>query len=118
MLFLIALAVLGFRRTPTGFIPKQDMGYLITMVQLPDGASVERSSAVVNKAVEVIRSHPGVGHAISYSGYSGTTRSNSPNYGSIFIMPKPFQGRVLSTARQQTNCKRICKQNFRKSLMR
>lgn len=91
---LIALAVVGFQRTPTGFIPKQDMGYLITMVQLPDGASVERTSAVVNNAVEVIRSHPGVGHAISYSGYSGTTRSNSPNYGSIFIMPKPFKERM------------------------
>ena len=91
---LIALAVIGFQRTPTGFIPKQDMGYLITMVQLPDGASVERSTEVVNKAVEVIRSHPGVGHAISYSGYSGTTRSNSPNYGSIFIMPKPFKERI------------------------
>ena len=91
---LIAAAVIGFQRTPTGFIPKQDMGYLITMVQLPDGASVERSTEVVNKAVEVIRSHPGVAHTISYSGYSGTTRSNSPNYGSIFIMPKPFHERV------------------------
>ena len=70
------------------------MGYLITMVQLPDGASVERSTEVVKRAVEVIRSNPGVAHAISYSGYSGTTRSNSPNYGSIFIMPKPFSERV------------------------
>ncbi len=34
---LIAAAVYGFQRTPTGFIPKQDMGYLITMVQLPEG---------------------------------------------------------------------------------
>lgn len=91
---LIVIAVIGFRTTPTGFIPKQDMGYLITMVQLPDGASVERTSEVVTKAVEVIRSHPGVAHAISYSGYSGTTRSNSPNYGSVFIMPKPFDERV------------------------
>lgn len=91
---LIAAAVYGFQRTPTGFIPKQDMGYLITMVQLPDGASVERSTEVVNRAVEVIRKHPGVAHTISYSGYSGTTRSNSPNYGSIFIMPKPFHHRV------------------------
>ncbi len=70
------------------------MGYLITMVQLPDGASVERTSEVVKRVVEIIRSHPGVAHAISYSGYSGTTRSNSPNYGSIFIMPKPFHERM------------------------
>ncbi len=91
---LIVLGVIGFQRTPTGFIPKQDMGYLITMVQLPDGASVERTTEVVTKAVETIRNHPGVAHAISYSGYSGTTRSNSPNYGSIFIMPKPFHERM------------------------
>jgi multidrug efflux pump len=91
---LIMVAVLGFRATPTGFIPKQDMGYLITMVQLPDGASVERTTEVVAKAEEVIRNHPGVAHTISYSGYSGTTRSNSPNYGSIFIMPKPFHDRI------------------------
>lgn len=91
---LIVMTIIGFRVTPIGFIPKQDMGYLITMVQLPDGASVERSAAVVKRAVEIIRSHPGVAHAISYSGYSGTTRSNSPNYGSIFIMPKPFHERV------------------------
>ena len=91
---LIAVAAIGFQRTPTGFIPKQDMGYLITMVQLPDGASVERTAAVVENAVEIIRKHPGVAHAISYSGYSGTTRSNSPNYGSIFIIPKPFDERM------------------------
>jgi hydrophobe/amphiphile efflux-1 (HAE1) family protein len=92
---LIVVGIIAFQRTPTGFIPKQDMGYLITMVQLPDGASVERSTEVVNRAVETIRNHRGVAHAISYSGYSGTTRSNSPNYGSIFIMPKPFHERRI-----------------------
>ena len=95
-LVLVALTAVGFYFTPTGFIPKQDMGYLITMVQLPDGASTERTAEVVKKAVDIIREHPGVAHAISYSGYSGTTRSNSPNYGSIFIMPKPFKERMYN----------------------
>lgn len=93
-LILIGITVVAFYRTPTGFIPKQDMAYLITMVQLPDGASVERTSKVVREVVEIIRAEPGVAHAISYSGYSGTTRSNSPNYGSIFIMPEPFSKRT------------------------
>lgn len=93
-LILVALTGVGFYFTPTGFIPKQDMGYLITMVQLPDGASTERTAEVVTRAVEIIRQEPGVAHAISYSGYSGTTRSNSPNYGSIFIIPKPFSERM------------------------
>ena len=91
---LIGFTIYAFYKTPTGFIPKQDMGYLITMVQLPDGASVERTTAVVRQVVDTIRQEPGVAHAISYSGYSGTTRSNSPNYGSIFIMPEPFSQRV------------------------
>ncbi|MGN6546730.1 MAG: efflux RND transporter permease subunit [Aureliella sp.] len=91
---LIMLTGFGFQQTPTGFIPKQDMGYLITMVQLPDGASVERTHEVVSKAVDIIRKQRGVAHAISYSGYSGTTRSNSPNYGSIFVIPEPFHERV------------------------
>ncbi|HUP77352.1 MAG TPA: efflux RND transporter permease subunit, partial [Pirellula sp.] len=92
---LVLATGIGFQKIPTGFIPKQDMGYLITMVQLPDGASVERTAEVVGNAVEIIRKQRGVAHAISYSGYSGTTRSNSPNYGSIFIIPEPFHERTL-----------------------
>ena len=92
-LLLLAATAVGFLRTPTGFIPPQDMGYLIAVVQLPDGASVERSSAVVRRAVDTILKHPGVDHAISYAGYSGTTRSASSNYGSVFIFPKPFSER-------------------------
>lgn len=91
---LILGTIYSFQRTPVGFIPKQDMAYLITMVQLPDGSSVERTTDVVSEVVEIIRKHPGVAHAVSYSGYSGTTRSASPNYGSIFIMPKTFEERV------------------------
>ncbi len=86
----------GFMKVPTGFIPSQDMGYLITMIQLPDGASVERSDAVVREAVDIVLKHPGIAHAVSYAGYSGTTRSASPNYGSVFAIPKSFEERVHS----------------------
>jgi multidrug efflux pump len=90
---LIGLTVYGFQTMPTGFIPKQDMGYLITMVQLPDGVSVERTTEVVERVVNIIKQQRGVAHAVSYAGYSGTTRSNSSNYGSIFIIPEPFEER-------------------------
>jgi multidrug efflux pump len=90
---LIGLTIYGFQTMPTGFIPKQDMGYLITMVQLPDGASVERTTEVVERVVNIIKQQRGVAHAVSYAGYSGTTRSNSSNYGSIFIIPEPFEER-------------------------
>src|SRR5262249_42578237 len=44
---LILLTVFEFRTVPTGFIPAQDKGYLIVAIQLPDGASLERTDAVV-----------------------------------------------------------------------
>ena len=51
---LVALTGVQFARTPTGFIPEQDQGYLITVVQLPPGATLDRTEAVVEKAIEII----------------------------------------------------------------
>ena len=45
-----ALTLLGFRTVPAGFIPAQDKGYMIVAIQLPDGASLARTDAVVRHA--------------------------------------------------------------------
>ena len=45
---LLGLTVLGFQVVPAGFIPQQDKGYLVVNAQLPDGASLERTDAVVD----------------------------------------------------------------------
>lgn len=84
---LIGATVYGFKTVPTGFIPRQDKGYLITVLQLPDGASLARTDEVVKQATEIIMKHPGVGFAVGFSGFSGATRSNSPNAAAIFIGP-------------------------------
>src|ERR1700720_3500600 len=70
---LIGLAGFQFARAPTGFIPEQDQGYLITVVQLPPGASLDRTEAVVKKAVEIIMTTPGVKHVAPFSGLDATT---------------------------------------------
>ena len=72
-----ALTVFGFRTVPTGFIPAQDKGYLIVAIQLPDGASLERTDAVVRRASEIILGTPGVSYAVAFAGFSGATRANS-----------------------------------------
>jgi multidrug efflux pump len=87
-LSLAAAAVYEFRTVPGGFIPRQDKGYLITVIQLPDGASLERTDAVVKEATEIIQHHHGVGHTVGFTGFSGATRSNSPNAAVIFFGPK------------------------------
>ena len=55
---LIGFAGFQFWRAPTGFIPEQDQGYLITVVQLPPGATLDRTEAVVKRAIDIILNTP------------------------------------------------------------
>jgi multidrug efflux pump len=90
---LVSLTYLGFTTVPTGFIPAQDIGYLIVDAQLPYGAALERTDAVVLRASKIIQDVPGVAHAVGISGFSGATRANSSNAGAIFATLKPFDER-------------------------
>jgi len=91
---LLVVTGLGLGTLPTGFIPAQDKGYLIVAIQLPDGASLERTDAVVRRASEVILETPGVSYAVAFAGFSGATRANSANAGAIFVGPPPFEERT------------------------
>ena len=82
---LLGSAKWFFNETPTGFIPKQDMGYLFTMVQLPDGASFDRTNEVVKNAAKIINEIDGVKDTIAISGLSGATFARASNAGAIFI---------------------------------
>jgi hydrophobe/amphiphile efflux-1 (HAE1) family protein len=81
---LIGIAGFQFARAPTGFIPEQDQGYLITVVQLPPGATLERTEAVVKKAIDIILSTPGVEHVAPFAGLDATTFTVASNAGTIF----------------------------------
>ncbi len=64
-LLLVALAGYGLTRVPTGFIPTEDQGYLMVTVQMPDGASLERTQKVMDEVSRIGRAIPGVAHAIA-----------------------------------------------------
>ncbi|QAY95575.1 hydrophobe/amphiphile efflux-1 family RND transporter [Methylovirgula ligni] len=81
---LIGLAALEFARTPTGFIPEQDQGYLITIIQLPPGAALSRTEAVVRQANDIILSTKGVEHDAPFVGLDATTSTDAPNTATIF----------------------------------
>ena len=81
---LICVAGAQFARAPTGFIPEQDQGYLITVVQLPPGSTLERTEAVVKKAVEIIMTTKGIEHCAPFAGLDATTFTVAPNAGTIF----------------------------------
>jgi hydrophobe/amphiphile efflux-1 (HAE1) family protein len=91
---LIALTAWQFDRAPTGFIPQQDQGYLITVLQLPPGASLERTDAVVRRAAKIILATEGVAHVVPFAGFDGATFTNAPNAGAIFVPMAPFPERA------------------------
>lgn len=79
---------------PQGFIPEQDKGYLVVNVQLPDGASLERSDALVRRLGETARETPGVAHTLDLSGYSTILGTNLSNAGGMFVILEPFEERA------------------------
>jgi HAE1 family hydrophobic/amphiphilic exporter-1 len=91
---LVGATVWAQRTVPTGFIPAQDKGYLITVVQLPDGASLSRTDDVLQRAVGLIREAPGVANAVAIGGFSGATFTAASNSAVIFATLKPFEERV------------------------
>ncbi|MBN9290578.1 MAG: efflux RND transporter permease subunit, partial [Hyphomicrobium denitrificans] len=95
---LIAFGLNEFRKTPIGFIPDQDGGYLITVVQLPPAAALDRTDAVNRRIVDLALTVPGVAHAVSIVGFSGATRVNASNAGAVFIVLKPFEERPRDPA--------------------
>jgi HAE1 family hydrophobic/amphiphilic exporter-1 len=71
---------------PAGFIPTMDQGYAIVVVQLPDGASLARTDAVVKQVGDIVRKVPGVGNAVQFAGFSGATFTNASNAGVVFTL--------------------------------
>jgi len=90
---LIGLTGFGFTRVPSGFVPNQDKGYLLVNIQLPDAASLERTVEVTEAVEKISLETPGVAHTVAVPGQSFVLNANSSNYGSLFVILKPFDER-------------------------
>src|SRR4029079_1034441 len=90
---LIGLTLFTFKIVPLGFIPEQDKGYLVVNAQLPDGAALGRSDALVAKLSQIARNTPGVAHSIDVPGYSILLSTNISNVGGMFVILEPFEER-------------------------
>ena len=103
---LIYATVHMLQTVPRGFIPTMDQGYAIVVVQLPEGASLGRTDAVIQKASEIIRNTPGVANAVAFAGFSGATFTNASNAGVIFAPFESFEHRLETGP--------ICRQDHRR----
>jgi multidrug efflux pump len=82
---LVLLTYRQVEETPKGFIPSQDMGYLLCNVQLPDSASAERTRAAMQQIGEIARKIPGIVHSSEITGQSFVLSAFGSNFGTMFI---------------------------------
>jgi hydrophobe/amphiphile efflux-1 (HAE1) family protein len=89
------LALTGWRLmdTPTGFIPEQDQGFLIGVVQLPAGASLDRTTEVLNRVREIAEANPAVIGSGTFAGLDGASFSQASNAATMFLKLAPFEDR-------------------------
>jgi multidrug efflux pump len=90
---LIALTAYGFARTPSGFVPPQDKQYLVGFAQLPDAATLDRTTDVIKRMGDIALKTPGVESVPAFPGLSINGFTNAPNMGIAFTPLKPFEER-------------------------
>jgi len=108
---LIAATLGLFWMTPSGFIPAQDQGYFLTAIQLPPGASLERTDKVMREVVARILPIEGVEGAVMLAGFDGASQTLAPNAAAAYIPLKSFEEReklgvsfqqIMDEARKRT----------------
>ena len=94
---IVAAVIVGAglfaKALPAGFIPDEDQGILGVNVQLPPGASLERTSVVLKKVEDILAKIEGIDSFQTIGGYGAVTNTYQPNYGSIFARLKPWEER-------------------------
>ncbi|WP_444859363.1 multidrug efflux RND transporter permease subunit SdeB [Serratia sp. (in: enterobacteria)] len=97
LLLLIAAGVM-FKTVPGGFIPTQDKLYLIGGVKMPEGASLERTDAVIRKMSAIGLSVDGVTDAVAFPGLNALQFTNTPNTGTVFFALESLSTRTRTAA--------------------
>ena len=92
-LIISAVAIWGFTTWPTSYIPEEDMGYFMTSVELPTGASVDRTQKVMDRLEAELRKNPYVKDVMSITGFSMMGGGAASNMGSLNVILKPWKER-------------------------
>ncbi|RTL51667.1 MAG: multidrug efflux RND transporter permease subunit [Bradyrhizobiaceae bacterium] len=94
VVLVFAGSIFGLSKiTPTGFLPEEDQGAFFIALQLPDGASVARSSAAAKQVEDLLKQIPSIEHTLSIIGFSLLDGGNEPNAAFMVARLKPFADR-------------------------
>ena len=105
---LFAGCIFGVSRiVPTGFLPEEDQGAFFVMIQLPDGASVARTSDVTKRVENILKGLPAVEHTLSIIGFSLLDGGNLPNNAFLVVRLKPFEDRQAAADSAQALIRKV-----------
>ncbi len=90
---IIGLAAILWRVVPSAFIPTEDKGYFAIAVQLPDAASLQRTTAVVERVEGFLRQDSAVQNIVALAGFDILSRASQPNSATIFVNVKNWDER-------------------------
>ncbi|HEX3432250.1 MAG TPA: multidrug efflux RND transporter permease subunit [Rhizomicrobium sp.] len=82
---LILAAMWRLYATPVGFIPAQDQGYLIGVIQMPPGSSLQRTDEVLRQAQAIALKNPGARATVAFAGFDGSSFTTAPNAAAMFV---------------------------------
>jgi hydrophobe/amphiphile efflux-1 (HAE1) family protein len=94
------------RLTPTGFLPEEDQGAFFISVQLPDGASVARTSQVTKQVEDLLKQMPAIEHTLSIIGFSLLDGASEPNSAFMVARLRPFADRKAAADSAQALIRR------------
>ncbi len=92
-LVLLVATVLLFLRIPNSFVPPEDQGYIFGNIQLPDGATLERTRRMAEELGKLVQEHPGVQNVLAINGFDLLGGGNKTNAATMFIPLKHWDQR-------------------------
>ncbi len=97
---MVVVAIMGLGSIPKGFIPQEDEGWCLANVQLPDGASFERTQRVMEQVGEIAREIPGIEDIVTIAGFSIIDGSRTSNAGTVFFVFEDWDDRNTAQLHQ------------------
>ncbi|CAM2871920.1 efflux RND transporter permease subunit [Legionella worsleiensis] len=117
---LVFLAIFGLTRIPTGFIPVEDQGYLVLNVQLPDGASLQRTDKVLSELTKKVSAIDGIENVIAIDGISLLDNNSSlSNAGVMYLIFKDWslRGKSENLLALYTKLNQVAKETLNAKVM-
>ncbi|MEG2177526.1 MAG: multidrug efflux RND transporter permease subunit [Bacteroidales bacterium] len=91
---LTILAVYGFMKWPSSFVPSEDQGYFISVAQLPDGTSLNETKKTMASIGHILDSIPGIKSYIAINGFSVLDGAQTSNAGTFFVVLENWSERT------------------------